>query len=323
MTKATLCACFCALIALTSCAEDQTRHADELEIMSWTEFLEKSTRHFEGATIYVADGDIAVSYNELRQHYDNLVASMEEYNQALRDGVSTRQLPSTVNRVGGSDDLWPSNIRNSLTYCVTNDFQSDKSLVVNGMAQATADLEAHGKFDFIYDSSQDGNCRNTNSSVVFSVRPWNSGGACAFFPSGGGCVPRTIVIDVSDFTSGAVSVTGVLRHELGHVLGLRHEHIRFPGTSCTEGGSWRAVTSYDSSSMMHYPSCPGSTNGGDLVVTSLDGQGIGLLYGSDPGPGPDPNSCQETNSCGKQAPGGCWCDSVCRRYNDCCSDGPC
>lgn len=43
----------------------------------------------------------------------------------------------------------------------------------------------------------------------------------------------------------------------------------------------------------------------------------------DPDPTPDPNSCQETNSCGGKAPGGCWCDDLCRRYRDCCSDGPC
>ena len=39
--------------------------------------------------------------------------------------------------------------------------------------------------------------------------------------------------------------------------------------------------------------------------------------------GTDQNSCQETNSCGGKAPGGCWCDSACTTYGDCCFDGPC
>jgi hypothetical protein len=55
-------------------------------------------------------------------------------------------------------------------------------------------------------------------------------------------------------------------HELGHILGFRHEHPRVSGTSCTES-NWRGVTPYDSLSVMHYmntnylsTTCPGSTN---------------------------------------------------------------
>ena len=32
----------------------------------------------------------------------------------------------------------------------------------------------------------------------------------------------------------------------------------------------------------------------------------------------DPNSC--VGNCGSQAPGGCWCDSQCTSFGDCCSD---
>ncbi|TVQ53653.1 MAG: hypothetical protein EA377_07525, partial [Phycisphaerales bacterium] len=32
----------------------------------------------------------------------------------------------------------------------------------------------------------------------------------------------------------------------------------------------------------------------------------------------DPNSCE--NSCGFQAPGGCWCDDACLDFGDCCDD---
>ncbi len=37
----------------------------------------------------------------------------------------------------------------------------------------------------------------------------------------------------------------------------------------------------------------------------------------------DPNSCWESDSCGSRAPGGCWCDSMCARFGDCCYDAPC
>jgi hypothetical protein len=38
------------------------------------------------------------------------------------------------------------------------------------------------------------------------------------------------------------------------------------------------VTNYDSASVMHYPQCNG-TQGGDLVLTSLDRQGVSSVYG--------------------------------------------
>ena len=316
-TMLSMLAC-CVVVGAFACAEGT--HPEEIEIMPWEDFLAMSTQHFDGTEYYVVDGDIAVAKEEVRPYYDRLVASIRKYNQSLRDGVSSVSLESTVNRFGGADDIWPASVRNNLTYCVSNEFGGDKTLIRNAMAGATADLEAHGNFDFRYISSADSNCNNGNSSVLFSVRPTTGGGACAFFPSGGGCVPRTIIINVSEF-GGTISHRGVLRHELGHVLGLRHEHIRVPGTSCSEGTQWRAVTAYDSNSMMHYPSCQGSTNTGDLVVTALDGQGINALYGG--GGGADPNSCIESNACGSQAPGGCWCDSQCTSFGDCCSDGPC
>ncbi|WP_437821453.1 hypothetical protein [Sorangium sp. So ce1078] len=39
---------------------------------------------------------------------------------------------------------------------------------------------------------------------------------------------------------------------------------------------------------------------------------------SDYAPECNPNSC--SGSCGGRAPGGCWCDSACSSFGDCCSD---
>jgi hypothetical protein len=77
---------------------------------------------------------------------------------------------------------------------------------------------------------------------------------------------------------GAWTLTGVLRHELGHVLGFRHEHTRSTASGCYEDGNWRALTStYDRYSVMHYPQCNGLQTG-DLVLTSLDKSGARSLY---------------------------------------------
>jgi hypothetical protein len=73
------------------------------------------------------------------------------------------------------------------------------------------------------------------------------------------------------------TLQGILRHELGHTLGFRHEHTRPEAGTCFEDTAWRALTAYDASSVMHYPQCNG-TQTGDLVLTDLDRQGATALY---------------------------------------------
>lgn len=260
------------MLAVAACSVPDDRPA---RAPSWDEFKQAATREFNGATFYVADGDLRVSLAELRQDYDRRLAAFHAGDSATAEADQ----PSTVNQVGGVDDLWAVSARRDLTYCISNSFGADKSRTITEMAQATRDWERYGNFHFRYVPAQDAACDNTNVNIVFAVQPWTGSGACSFFPSGGGCVPRTLVMNYSAFATGVVTSQGVYRHELGHVLGLRHEHIRAPGTFCTEDSSWRGVTAYDSASVMHYPTCPGATNTGDLVITSLDATGIKSLYG--------------------------------------------
>ena len=266
-----------ALTLATACAEAPD------DLPTWEEYRTAATREFEGREIYVLDWDTPVSLDELRASYQRLVDSATP---------GRASLPSLVNDNAGAVDIWNTTDRFNLTYCVSTAFGANHARMVGEMAKATRAWETAANIDFRYLPAHDGACSNTNPAVRFSVRPWTSGGACAFFPyeAGGtsGCVARTIVINIADLDGPTydtiaphMTTEGVLRHELGHVLGLRHEHAQLSG--CSES-DWKRVTTYDQGSVMHYQWCSGITTS-DMSLTAADRRGVEALYGR---PTPEP-----------------------------------
>jgi hypothetical protein len=180
----------------------------------------------------------------------------------------------------GYDVKYDSTRAVNLTYCVSSaSFGSRYSTVVSAMASAAGAWEATAGINFIHSSSYDSNCTASQTGVLFDVRQVTGQSylARAFFPNSSRS-SRNILIDSSAF--GSISpwtLTGVLRHELGHVLGFRHEHTRSTASGCYEDANWRALTTYDRYSVMHYPQCNGLQTG-DLVLTSYDKSGARALY---------------------------------------------
>ncbi|WP_152622707.1 M57 family metalloprotease, partial [Archangium violaceum] len=216
---------------------------------------------------YIVDGDVALeSREQLREFYERYV----------------RQGALIVHRVGSADAKWDDTQKLNLTYCVSTAFGSRYGTVVQAMADAARAWERAARVDFIHVSSQDGACNASNGNVVFDVNPVNVNGqylARAFFPnyarSG-----RNVLIDSSAFSvSPPTTLTGILRHELGHTIGFRHEHTRPESGACFEDNNWRPLTPYDSASVMHYPQCNG-TNSWALELTQRDKDGARLLYGT-------------------------------------------
>lgn len=191
-----------------------------------------------------------------------------------------------VHRSGSVDAAWSSAQKRNLTYCVSDRFGTNKAKVVQGMKDAAAAWEAAADVKYVYRPEQDATCTSSNGSVLFDVNPVNAGGsylARAFFP-GSSRSARNVLIDSSAFrTSGSFSLVGILRHELGHTLGFRHEHTRPEAGTCFEDDRWRALTPYDRKSVMHYPQCNGTNNG--LVLTDSDRAGAAALYGAPGGGG--------------------------------------
>lgn len=218
---------------------------------------------------------------------DTTIADHKHLQEFFQDNIQKGKTSELILHVeGGQDALWDCTQKGQLTYCVSTGFGSRHATVVQEMERATGAWEAAAEIDFIHVSSQDGNCNAGNNNVVFDVRPVNVNGAYlarAFFPNEPRA-SRNILIDNSSFglpPIGKLQLVGILRHELGHTLGFRHEHTRPEAGVCYEDNDWRPLTSYDTFSVMHYPQCNG---GGDwkLELTSKDENGAACVYGLAP-----------------------------------------
>jgi hypothetical protein len=257
------------LAALAACTVGE-------DALSYEEF--KAEAYLEEDTgIYIMNGDEIVV--DEAAMFDMYQRYLESHYAAIDDGYATIEQGLIVNRVGGQDDKWSASTAGNLTYCISqSSFGSRYSTVVSAMASAAGAWEASANVNFVHASQYDASCSKT-SPVVFNIRQVKTPRylARAFFPSTSRS-GREILVSSSSFGNiKPWSLTGVLRHELGHTIGFRHEHTRPDSGACFEDNNWRALTAYDSASVMHYPQCNGTQNG-DLVLTALDKSGAHSLY---------------------------------------------
>jgi hypothetical protein len=238
---------------------------------------------------YIVSGDIAIAGREqLREFFEKNIR---------RQAVEPVPGALIVHRVEGRDAIWDASSKKQLTYCVSSAFGERHQRVVTDMHSATGAWEQAADVDFIHVAAEDDDCTASNSDVLFDIRPVDVNGqylARAFFPN----EPRgerNVLIDESAFQldpRGALQLVGILRHELGHTLGWRHEHTRPESGACFEDNDWRPLTDYDRFSVMHYPQCNG---GGDwsLTLTHMDRNGAACVYGAAPGFEVDPKICPD------------------------------
>lgn len=227
---------------------------------------------FEGGK-YIVNGDTPIAnVKQLREFFEKKIVKAPKSGELILDQIS------------GMDNKWNQQSKKNLTYCVSTTFGSRHGAVVEQMENAAREWERVSALKFVHDATQDANCGPANAAVVFDVRPINVNGqylARAFFPNEPRAA-RNVLIDETSFDlapGGKLQLVGILRHELGHTIGFRHEQTRPESGTCFEDKNWRPLTSYDAFSVMHYPQCNGK---GDwsLKLTDKDRNGVACAYGA-------------------------------------------
>lgn len=230
---------------------------------------------------YIAEGDLLLDEDELLIHAQELDVKERVFKLSHYPSSSSNdKLLGIVNN--GKLVRWAPGF--ILTYCVLKStFQNEKhyKIVRKNMLAATKDWEETCGIQFKHISALDKSNSIKPEGVVFTVRGIQANGAfiaSAFFPT----YPknrRKIRIDPSYFKT-SFNKIGVLRHELGHVLGLRHEHIKngAPADCLDESQeNTKSLSKYDPKSVMHY-FC-GGVGSKQLSISQLDIKGSQKLYG--------------------------------------------
>ena len=207
------------------------------------------------ATHYIIEGDLRITRLQLIEYLRTLKSFKGK--ELAGTELKVAKDPAT-----GELSWWKAMESRRITFSV--DTASFSVLGTDRADVAVEDVKAAGnawsaacpecKLDFVFVPPEQAG--QDFSRVVFVVRLRNVDDgtlAMSFFPYDYLATkqPQTLFVYPGYYTSSFDRV-GIMRHELGHVLGYRHEHIDNVPGCFTEDNDWKALTPRDSLSVMHY-----------------------------------------------------------------------
>jgi len=241
----------------------------------------------DGETFWRVEGDSLLDEAQLRRYAEGVEATQRARAEARRAGTP---LVAMTELSAGADNgkiiRWAPGFE--LSYAVLRKTfekggEAGYDLAVDSARKATADWEKTCGVKFRHRFELDDSEQTPPSGVVFVVRELDAGGdfiAAAFFPDDP-VNRRRVLIDPSFYSPKlGFDRVGVLRHELGHVLGFRHEQIRSEAPAgCPDEDTFGTINigDYDPRSVMHY-FC-GGVGSTTLAITEQDKAGAQKVYG--------------------------------------------
>jgi hypothetical protein len=246
--------------------------------------------------LYVVEGDLLYTEQQARGY----ISAQKSLNDPSAK-LSTQELILNQ-RPDGLPDYYKNPQDRVLTYAIDrSSFGEERyQTVVNNFQQGASEWMAlcdKCGIQFVHEADEDAHPNGkTNFVVGYDTRLPKGTIALSFFPSDP-LKRREVHVAPGYFTNQTYDAVGVFRHELGHVLGYRHEHIRNSGCAQDLGGNgWLAITPYDSHSVMHYPCGGGGST--DFPFSKCDISGHLLVYG----PSGPPGSPQALEGCETTSP---------------------
>lgn len=232
--------------------------------------MQFDTLDIDNRILYVVEGDLLLDLDELKVQYNRVNKPHQSRKLVVvMDGGEPLRIEN------------PENIRYSIIKQSFSEIEYTK--VCKYFEDAASDWKRVCNVNFVHVTEFDNRLRPTDNpaELTFVVRKigYSSDGllASSFFPYDSKD-QRKVFITPGFFTT-SFDKTGILRHEMGHILGFRHEHIRSgaPAICPHESTDFTLdLTQYDPKSVMHY-FCGGAGTI-DLKITQTDSIGASKIY---------------------------------------------